>query len=141
MKTLPELNYCISFYQIVTPNNKPLSPKLQTYQQALDLLGTVLDLTARITRQTVFYSRVDEDGRHDLLAEIVDIPVEAVENQLVDLSLKISGIAEKNKQYTYGLASRILKLKKPIELLTVFELVEQINLATKSYNAVFGSEL
>ncbi len=64
--------------------------------------------------------------------------IEQLKNQLIDISIKIGAVAEKNSQFTHGLARRFLKLDKSLSQLTIAEFIEQINHATKSYNAVFG---
>ncbi len=66
--------------------------------------------------------------------------VTVTESRLIETAQKIGSIAEKNNQFTHGLALRLFKLKKPFELLTIAELIEQINQHTISYNAVFGGE-
>jgi len=71
----PELKYCVSFFQISLPDNKALSPMYETYGQAVESLGSITDLSARITKQTVYFSGPNEAGRHELLANIVS-PVE-----------------------------------------------------------------
>ena len=67
----PELKYCVTFFQIVKPNNSALSPKFAGYEQALDAFGRVLDMTAKISEQTVYFSEANEIGRLELLIEIV----------------------------------------------------------------------
>ena len=66
---------------------------------------------------------------------------ERTEARLVNISVKIGSVAEKNSQYTHSLARRLSKLETPIDQLSIGELVEQIDLATESYNGVFGGEL
>jgi hypothetical protein len=71
----PELKYCVTFFQVSLPNNEALSPRFKAYEQALESLGSIVDMSARITKQTVYFSDPNEAGRHELLANIVS-PVE-----------------------------------------------------------------
>ncbi len=66
--------------------------------------------------------------------------VTTTESRLIEKASLIGSIAEKNGQFTHGLALRLFRLEKPFELLTIAELIEQINIHVKSYNAVFGGE-
>ncbi|MDC9728339.1 MAG: hypothetical protein PSN04_03285 [Methyloprofundus sp.] len=68
----------------------------------------------------------------------MSLPIEVIENKLTELCANIGSVAEKNGQYTHGLALRLSKLDKPLDQLTLAEFAQQIELATKSYNAVFG---
>ena len=66
--------------------------------------------------------------------------IETIENHLTDISIKIGSVAEKNSQYTHGLALKLSKLDKPLGQLTLNELAGQIDQHTKGFNAIFGGE-
>lgn len=85
--TLPQaeyeafVEYCGEFdvvcYQVVYKNGsylgQPLTPLLETEQQACEQLELIKINypTARISKQTFFYSSEDDKGRKELIAEIV----------------------------------------------------------------------
>lgn len=66
----PELDFCVTFFQIVTPDNRALSPRFESYEQAVDRLGSILYVSAVISEQTVYFSEANEFGRCELLSEI-----------------------------------------------------------------------
>ncbi len=69
----PELKYCVTFFQIVAPDNRALSLKFASYEQAVNALVSILDMTAKISEQTIYFSEANEPGRHELLNEIVKV--------------------------------------------------------------------
>ena len=64
------LKYAVSYFQIVRPNNTPLSKKFKTMNEAVEALGSVADLSAQITKQTWLFYEADAPGRAELLAEL-----------------------------------------------------------------------
>ncbi len=66
--------------------------------------------------------------------------IQTVENELIEISLKIGNVSGKNSQFTHGLALRLSKLKVPISQLSIADLILQIDGYTLSFNSVFGGE-
>ena len=66
---------------------------------------------------------------------------QSTEEQLIEISIQIGSIAEKNSHYTNGLALRLSTLDRPLDQLTVTELIKHINKYTAIFNAVSGGAL
>ena len=71
----------------------------------------------------------------------MNVAIETLENQLVEISRKIGSVAEKNNQFTHGLALRLSKTNISIYELSIAQLISQIDGYTSSFNSIFGGEL